>query len=102
MRASPGRRSARQLADFGHEPHGVENKPDSRPEAAAHLLNLQDKVDEAARLIAELRESNQALRSELDELKARSGEEIEILRAERGRIRGKLESLLDRVEGLES
>ncbi|HXV60223.1 MAG TPA: hypothetical protein VEK15_05980 [Vicinamibacteria bacterium] len=80
----------------------MENKPVSQPEAAAHLLNLEEKVDQAARLIAELRESNHALRSELDELKARSGEEIEILRAERGRIRSKLERILDRVEGLES
>ena len=90
-------------------------------EAPSRLRELKDKVDRAAKLIAELRERNHSLKVELADLERRAStfegdrggghptspldskmqEELQLLRDERKIIRAKVQSLLDRIEKLE-
>jgi len=90
-------------------------------QASARLAELQNEVEKAAGLIAELRESNYSLNGEIVELKRqiespseedpepRPSEdtselvaELEVLRKERAAIRARVVKLLERIEKLES
>jgi hypothetical protein len=98
----------------------AEKKPEAES-AGDRLANLRDRVERATRLIAELREANYALKGEMVELQrkleeAGSGggpaptasaasseihEELQLLRDERKIIRARVQSLLERIEGLD-
>jgi hypothetical protein len=97
----------------------------AEPESArGRLAELRDRVERAARLIAELREANFALKGEIVELQRKLEEagsapgptpspspmgeaasevheELQLLRDERKIIRARVQNLLERIEGLD-
>jgi uncharacterized coiled-coil DUF342 family protein len=96
-----------------------EKKPGA-DDAPGRLAELRDRVERATKLIAELREANYSLSSELAELQRKLAahppsppaaaapapsrelhEELQQLRDERKIIRAKVQNLLERIERIE-
>ncbi len=88
----------------------MSEKKERRSGGPAPFSVLRDRVQQATKLIGELRESNYALSGELAELKREvdalratgQSEELGALQSERKLIREKVESLLEGLDRLES
>jgi FtsZ-binding cell division protein ZapB len=88
----------------------VSGKKERRSGGPAQFSVLRDRVQQATKLIRELRESNYALTDELAALKREvdalratgQSEELDALQSERKLIREKVESLLEGLDQLES
>lgn len=99
----------------------TEREPREASTRVAELAKLEDKIQQAAELIGELRETNYSLSGEVAELRRElqslseggaravsedgggaSQAELDALRKERKTIRSKIVLLLERIEKLES
>ena len=88
----------------------MSDKKERRSDGPAQFSELRNRVQQATKLIGELRETNYALSGELTELKREVGalrttgqsEELDALQSERKLVRKKVESLLEGLDRLGS